>query len=151
LWRTSMSEPVTWQKRLGGDTARGEFECVVYHGVFPRTAGVPDLCDGCCDKVIAWIAREMRGHKPQHIGRADPPRWLQHNGEEDLQVIGHGQDRVRPAPASQELQVLIQQRHAEPHHKSTIGVPRPGQANNSHWHAGLHLHKNRPVSLPRSL
>ena len=40
---------------------------------------------------------------------ADPPRRLADHGEEDLQVIRHRQHRVRPAPARQELQVLIQQ------------------------------------------
>ena len=41
---------------------------------------------------------------------------LRDHGEEDLQVIGHGQHRVRPAPPSQELQVLIQQPDTQPHH-----------------------------------
>jgi hypothetical protein len=65
----------------------------------------------------------------------DPPRRLRHYGEEDLQVIRHSQHRVRPAPARQELQVLIQQRHAEPRHNATSSVPRPGQANSTSRHA----------------
>ena len=71
-------------------------------------------------------AGALRGHERQHIGRPDPPRRLAHHGEEDLQVIGHGQHRVRPAPASQELQVLIQQPDTQPHHQLPGRVPRPG-------------------------
>ena len=97
-------------------------------------------------------ASALSCHERQHVNRADPPRRLRGRGEEDLQVIGHGQHRVRPAPASQELQVLIQQPDTQPHHDVTGRIPRPRQADNRHWHAGPpHLHKDRPVSLPRSL
>jgi len=102
------------------------------------------------DQQTALPAGPLRGHERQHIHRTDPPRRLAHHGEEDLQVIRHGH-RVRPAPASQELQVLIQQPHPEPHHKITRGVPRPGQAHSSHSHTGLHLHKTQATQPARNL
>jgi len=77
-----------------------------------------------------------KGDAPDYSRWADPPRRLTHHGEEDLQVIGHGQHRVRPAPPAQKLQILIQQRHPEPGHHITGSIPRPGHADSGHRHAG---------------
>jgi hypothetical protein len=55
------------------------------------------------------MAGALRGHERQHISRPHPPGRPAHRGEKHLQVIGHRCHRVRPAPASQELQVPIQQ------------------------------------------
>jgi hypothetical protein len=70
--------------------------------------------------------------------RPQPPRPPAPAHERPGQRTGSMRARQRPA----------QQWHAKPHHKTTIGVPQPGQAHDSH--GGLHLHKDRPVSLPRS-
>ena len=97
-------------------------------------------------------AGALRGHERQHIGRADPPRWLADHSEEHLS--GH---KRRPAPVfgrhrpARNSRYSSSSRTPQPHHDVTGCVPRPDQPHSSHRHAGPHLHKNRPVSLPRSL
>ena len=81
--------------------------------------------------------QHLHGDADQHpaitLGRAQQPGG---RGKEHLQVIGHGQDRVRPAPPRQELQILIQQPDTQPHHDVTGRIPRPDQPHSSHRHAG---------------
>jgi hypothetical protein len=78
-------------------------------GEWPALPGAP-----------AGLAGALRGDEPQHVGGPDLIRRLGHHGEEHLQVIGGRSHRVRPAPATQELQVRIGQRHPDP------GDQRPG-------------------------
>ena len=83
----------------------------------------------------------------------DPPRRLAHHGEEHLQVIGHSQHRVRPAPASQEPQVLIQQPapRAAPTQLTARRSATGSGGQQSQACRPPSPRRNRPVSLSRSL
>jgi hypothetical protein len=52
-----------------------------------------------------------------------PPRSA-HDCEEDAQVVGRREHRVRPTASCEKLQIRIQLRHTKPHHKITRCVPR---------------------------
>jgi hypothetical protein len=72
-----------------------------------------------CHLQPATPAGALRGHERQHVDRADPSRRLGNDSEEDLQIVGNRQHRVRTASPRQKLQILIKQRHTKPHHKIT--------------------------------
>jgi hypothetical protein len=91
------------------------------------------------------------------IGRSTPPieacpaRWadtnantsarlhvswfLANHGEKHLQVVGRGQHRVRPAPPGQKPQILVHQRHTQPHRLTRSGM-RTDQAHVEQSHRG---------------
>jgi hypothetical protein len=78
--------------------------------------------------VLAGPARALSGDERQHIGRPDLIGRLGNHREEHLQVIRGRQHRVRPAPPTQELQVDIGQRHADPDNQLTGRLTRTGHA-----------------------
>ena len=75
---------------------------------------------------------ELRPDEGHHVGARDPHRRLVHDGEEHLQVEGHGQARVGPRSSGQELQVLVGQRVTNGHlqlpswitERETLGTQR---------------------------
>ena len=89
---------------------------------------------------MRWSLRPVRwavgGDEPQHIGRAHLVRRLVDHAEEHPQVIPGGEHRVRSAPTRQELQIVIDQRHPEPHHRLTGGSSRTDQTGVEQGHLG---------------
>ena len=66
----------------------------------------------------------LRGHEPHHVRRRDLDRLLGDDREERLQIMRVGPHRVRPGPASGELQELIDQPMTNDVHRS----PPPSRA-----------------------
>jgi hypothetical protein len=77
----------------------------------------------------------------QHVHRTDRLRPLGHDREKHLQVVPRREHRVRSAPAREELQVVINQRHPEPHDQLTT---RPVQADQTR-HQNGHLNPSSPI------
>jgi uncharacterized protein YciI len=57
----------------------------------------------------------LRLDERQHVRRRHLRRLHGHHREEDLQVIGDRQQRVRPGPRRHELQIVIKQRMTQRH------------------------------------
>ena len=78
----------------------------------------------------------LGGDEPEHVGGPDHCRWLTNDGEEHLQVVGRGEHGVGSTTALEELQILIQQRHAQPHHRLTGRPSRTDQTRIGQGHLG---------------
>jgi hypothetical protein len=64
---------------------------------------------------VAGAAAALSGDEPERVGRDDLGRWLPDHPEEHPQVVASGEHRVRPTPTPEELQILFDQRHPQPH------------------------------------
>ena len=96
---------------------------------------------GCSHRSVAGAAGALGGDERQHVRRGRPRAGgLPTTREEHLQVVRRRQHRVRPAPRRQELQIVIQQRHAQPHHRL------PGRASTS----GSDTDRRQGISGPPS-
>ena len=51
--------------------------------------------------------------EPQHVRGGDLGRLLHHLGEENLEVIGRGQERIRTSPRGDEFEIVVEQRMTE--------------------------------------
>jgi hypothetical protein len=71
--------------------------------------------------------------------RTHPLESLTHVVEEDLQVVGHCQHRVRPAATGQELQIVVEQGHAKSDNRSNRRAVRVDQPWSDGRHAGALL------------
>ena len=84
----------------------------------------------------AGAAGALGGEEPQHVNRRNLLRCLRDDAEEHPQVVGRGRHRVRPAPAIQELQIVIEQRHPEPDQHLPSGISRTDQTRIGQRHLG---------------
>jgi hypothetical protein len=78
----------------------------------------------------------LSGDEPQRVRRPYVIGPLVHHREEHPQVIGGRQHRVRPTPTLQELQIVIEQRHPEPHNHLAGWSSRTDQTRIEQGHLG---------------
>jgi hypothetical protein len=93
-------------------------------------------------------AAALRGDEHHHIRRADRLHRLTHGGEEHLPVISRRKHSIRPGPSTDELQLVIQQRHTQPHHQVPGRPSRADQARIDERHAGA---SNPRIPNPRQV
>jgi hypothetical protein len=78
--------------------------------------------------LVTGSAGALGGDEPEHVNRLDVRRRLRDHGEEHPQVVGRSQHRVRTTPALKELQIIVDQRHADPQDRLSAGTSGADQA-----------------------
>jgi hypothetical protein len=76
--------------------------------------------------------------EPQHIRGANCGRLFHHLGEEHLEVIGDGEQRIRTSPRGDELEIVIEQWMAERDDPKLVARRRLDQAGGHHRQTGGH-------------
>ena len=66
--------------------------------------------------------RPLRADERHDVGARHSHRRLVHDREEDLEIEGHGQPRVRPGPRGQELEILVDERMTDGNMQCTTGL-----------------------------
>ena len=78
----------------------------------------------------------LSGDETQHVRGPHVHGRLVHHREEQPQVIGRRQHRVRPTPTLEELQIVIDQRHPKSHHHLAGGSSGTDQTRIKQGHLG---------------
>jgi hypothetical protein len=90
----------------------------------------------------------LSGDEPEHVGGLDVCRGLAHDTEEHPEVVRGREHRVRSTPTGQELQIVIDQRHPQPHHSLPGRSPRTDQTTTSR---GLQLRRQAATTAHRNV
>ena len=89
-----------------------------------------DIEDFAFNTAVAALIR----NEIEDVRRRNSNRVLVDDSEERLQIMGDSAQRVRSAPASEELQIVINQRQPKPQHQLPISPTRAHQTRHQNGH-----------------